>query len=174
MVYRRLKTDSASLLPWSPASSWGPGGGRNCLLPPSGRRRRTAKKCIFRMLFKKEKSSLLQKGRCRTHGRFGCGGYGTAPTSENASPRVGNCGQMGFRGRRNAAGASSRPGHGRNWASSWPDPAAMCNDRAPPKKPPDASREPEEPNASSRLAGAQGGVLDADRASPAFAAAISN
>ena len=76
---------------------------------------------------------------------------------------------MGFRGRRNAAGASSRPWHGRNRASSWPDPAAMCMTARRQKKPPDASREPEEPNASSRLAGAQGGVLDADRASPAFA-----
>ena len=90
--------------------------------------------------------------------------------SENASPRVGNCGQMGFRGRRNAAGASSRPWHGRNRASSWPDPAAMCNDRAPPKKAP--GREPGARGAEciiAPLAGAQGGVLDADRASPAFA-----
>jgi uncharacterized protein YjiS (DUF1127 family) len=47
MVYRRLKTESASLLPWSPASSWGPGGGRNCLLPPSGRRRRIAKNAYY-------------------------------------------------------------------------------------------------------------------------------
>jgi hypothetical protein len=125
------------------------------------------KKCICRMLFKKKNLLCCRRAAAEPMGVLAAAG---APTSENASPRVGNCGQMGFRGRRNAAGASSRPRHGRNRASSWPDPAAMCNDRAPPKKAP--GREPGARGAEciiAPLAGAQGGVLDADRASPAFA-----
>ena len=109
------------------------------MLPPSGRCRRTAKNAYLECFLKRKIFSAAE-GPLPNPWAFWLRRVRDSAQSENASPRVGNCGQMGFRGRRNAAGASSRPWHGRNRASSWPDPAAMCNDRAPPKKAP--GREP--------------------------------
>jgi len=109
MVYRRLKTDSASLLPWSPASS-GAGGWSELFAPAKWAVRPDCKKCILRMLFKKK--NLLY---CRTAAAEPMGAFWLRRVRDSArigkrigSPRVGNRGQMGFRGRRKAAGASSR------------------------------------------------------------------
>src|SRR4029077_11420971 len=84
MVYRRLKTDSASLLPWFPASSGGPRGGRNCLLPPSGRCGRTAKNACLECFLERKIFSCAEEPMPNPWARFGCGGCGTAPASENA------------------------------------------------------------------------------------------
>jgi hypothetical protein len=137
------------------------------LLPPSGGRRRTAKNAYLEC-FLKEKSS--PEGPLPNPWAFWLRRVRDSAHIGKCQPVGWQLRQMGFRGRRNPAGASSRPWHGRNRASSWPDPAAMCNDRAPPKKAP--GREPGARGAEciiAPLAGAQGGVLDADRASPAFA-----
>ena len=140
MVYRRLKTDSASLLLWSPASSWGPGVDGIVCSRQVGGAAGLQKKCIFRMLFKKKNLLCCRRAAAEPMGVLAAAGTGQRPHRKTPARGLATVGKW-------ASEAVGTPlvrlrgrGTGGIRASSWPDPAAMCNDRAPPKKAP--GREP--------------------------------